>query len=581
MDRRKFEMNAQNAHQAGGTSSAKISSPSGVRPALAPARRAIEARRARVGIRAELQGTEAGGDQRVTGGGEQSPADAASLVLGPDEQRPDPPGVAIGGGDAEQRAVLVPDPHISARDVAAAIFHRHLAGIQQSILPHRQPQRHHLRDIGLGRLADPPCHLFCLVLVFGADHRGNHATVQRRHPLCACRLRNQRAEAHGPHGGGRSVPRRLSAPCRGRALLLLRPGAQGGRAVRGRGAGPRVDAGRMDPVVQPRRPRQARRALHPGPQPARPCLAPARARSARLQPDRHHPHHGVVRRHGHDRRVRPGAGPGLGRGDLHRQDRAHHGRSADGRAGGVSEGPPRRPARAAAAIAGHSARRRLRALRARSRVTGGAARCARHRRGRHRLPVRRPPQLPCQGAPVPDVPGAGARRATDRQAPAPDPGRLVRQRFHRDRVPRRRARLLPQRHRAFPRCAHAGGALPDLAGGRHLHLALRQHPGDLRPDADRGDGGRPAQRGHRLGRLQGHGAAWRAWHPRADPVAAAGAGRRPRRRARRRHRHLRPLLRLCQPVRRGRHQRHRRGLRVADRQRRPARQVRQRRAQGR
>ena len=150
-------------------------------------------------------------------------------------------------------------------------------------------------------------------------------------------------------------------------------------AIRCRGAGPRVDAGRMDPVVQSRRPRQARRALHSGPQPARSCLAPARARSARLQPDRHHPHHGVVRRHGHDRRVRPGAGPGMGRGDLHRQDRAHHGRSPDGRAGGVSEGPPRRPARAAAAIAGHSARRRLRALRARCRVACGAARGTRHR----------------------------------------------------------------------------------------------------------------------------------------------------------------------------------------------------------
>ena len=50
------------------------------------------------------------------------------------------------------------------------------------------------------------------------------------------------------------------------------------------------------------------------------------------------------------------------------------------------------------------------------------------------------------------------------------------------------------------------GAQVVVAGSRRLHFPVRQHPGNLRPDADRGDGGGAALHRDRLGRVQGHGA---------------------------------------------------------------------------
>ena len=73
-------------------------------------------------------------------------------------------------------------------------------------------------------------------------------------------------------------------------LSLTRQERKAAEQFAAEGAGPRVDAGRMDPVVQPRRPRQTRRALHSGPQPARPRLAPARS-DQRAYSLRRHPHH--------------------------------------------------------------------------------------------------------------------------------------------------------------------------------------------------------------------------------------------------------------------------------------------------
>ncbi len=225
--------------------------------------------------------------------------------------------------------------------------------------------------------------------------------------------------------------------------------------------------------------------------------------------------------------------------------------------------------------------RRLRALRGRCRDPCRAARSAGHRGRRHRVPVRRPPQLPCQGASVPDVSGAGARGAADRQAPASDPGRLVRQRLHRrPRSATARATSAPASPRiswtpASRRCASPIWQAADIFTSLSDNI---QETFGLTP-IEAMAAGLPSVVTDWDG-YQRHRAAWRARLPRPDPGAAAGAGRRPGRRARHRHRHLRPLLRLCQPVRRRRHQRDRRGLCGPDRQCQPARQVGPSRAQG-
>ncbi|MEI9963371.1 MAG: hypothetical protein WDM92_00275 [Caulobacteraceae bacterium] len=70
-----------------------------------------------------------------------------------------------------------------------------------------------------------------------------------------------------------------------------------------------------------------------------------------------------------------------------------------------------------------------------------------------------------------------------------------------------------------------GRAAAQLGRRRPVHLPFRQRPGDLRPDSGRGDGGRPAGRGDRLGRLQGHGAPWRGRLPHPDLDAAPGSRR--------------------------------------------------------
>lgn len=213
----------------------------------------------------------------------------------------------------------------------------------------------------------------------------------------------------------------------------------------------------------------------------------------------------------------------MGRDHLHQPRRAPRRRSylaRDGRLPGATLRPAAAAA-AGAAVAGDSFRRPHRRFRHHDQADAGRAHAlaqgTQDRRQGRRGAVRRPARLPRQGQSLPDVSRARGGAEADQGQGSPRAGRLVRQRPHREGLQGRRQEPLPVGDLPLPRRPRPQGARRHLVGRRFLHLAGRQHPGDVRPFAGRGDGGRPAGRCVRLGRLSRDGAARRGRRP--DPHA--------------------------------------------------------------
>src|SRR5690242_9186013 len=101
-----------------------------------PAGLAIETVGARAGLGAERRAAMTGGAQHLAGLGEQGPADAAALMAGIDEQRPDRAVARVCGGEAQDEAVLLPDPDAGVVGEPSVVGIGNARGIHQLVLAH-------------------------------------------------------------------------------------------------------------------------------------------------------------------------------------------------------------------------------------------------------------------------------------------------------------------------------------------------------------------------------------------------------------------------------------------------------------
>ena len=78
----------------------------------------------------------AGLTQHVAGPGQQGAADAAALVVGIDEQRPDRAVARVGGGEAQNAALLLPHPDARVLGEPVVVGVGNARGIQKLVLAH-------------------------------------------------------------------------------------------------------------------------------------------------------------------------------------------------------------------------------------------------------------------------------------------------------------------------------------------------------------------------------------------------------------------------------------------------------------
>ena len=140
---------------------------------LGPAEGAVEAFGAGAGPGVEGGAVVSGGAQVVAAAGQQGAADAAALRCGVDVEHLDEAALRLGGDEAEDPAVLLPDPDQALVDAVAADLDEDLVGIVLGVLVHRVADLEQPVEVRAPGLAEGGLR------AFGRHGRGSPASISR------------------------------------------------------------------------------------------------------------------------------------------------------------------------------------------------------------------------------------------------------------------------------------------------------------------------------------------------------------------------------------------------------------------